>query len=260
MSDNRSLQPLPSGDPVQRSARLPARPGSDAPVHQPGNVHWSGSGTTREECWQQLSPGLQDRVNQRIGRMLDWWATDIDGRVSAVVLGTQALVAVNPTVNGAGEPAYELVTVHLDEASFRSAPVRGPSPAPAGREPAGSTRPGARPGSAPGSPAGPGGPLRLDEGFTDVLGMLPARAQQLMQDPFLAAAHPLRSDFFAYRTGSASSLNGATIRLWCYLTDTRSLTFCAAVGHGYREGTGARAWEATCWRATTRPGTKATGR
>ncbi|MBO4210919.1 hypothetical protein, partial [Micromonospora echinofusca] len=228
-------------------------------VHQPGAVHWSGSGATREECWQQLSPGLRDRVDQRIGRMLDWWATDLDGRVSAVVLGTRALVSVNPTVNGAGEPAYELVTVHLDEASFRSAPVRGPSPAPTERRSSAAT--GAhRPGSAPGSPAGPGRPLRLDEGCTDVLGMLPARDQQLMQDPFLTASAPLRSDFFAYRTGSANSLNGATIRLWCYLTDTRSLTFCAAVGHGYREGVGARAWETTCWRASTRPGAKAAGR
>lgn len=83
-------------------------------------------GPSREECWQRLSPGIQRRVHERVGTWLDWWATDQSGRVNAVVLGTRALVVVTPTVNAAGRPAYELVTVHLRESSFRSAPIHAP--------------------------------------------------------------------------------------------------------------------------------------
>lgn len=282
MTGDNSLQPFRPGAPATRPTGVPARSGPPAPVHQPGAVQWSGSGASREECWQRLSPGVRGRVDQRIGRMLDWWATDLGGRVSATVLGTRALVAVSPTVNSAGQPAYELVTVHLAEGSFRSVPVRGASPAPtwqaagsppahtalgAGTAPGTGNPPGAgygpgtgsAPGAGygPGTPAGTGSPLGLDADFTNVLGFLPARAQQLLQDPFLGSPAPVRGDWYVNYTGNAASLSGAMIRLWCYLTDERSLTFCSGVGHGYRDGAGARSWEVTCWRAATLPRSEA---
>jgi hypothetical protein len=257
MTGNDALQPFRPGEPAHRPTGAPVRADSAAPVHRPGEVQWADSGASREECWQRLSPAVRARVDQRIGRMLDWWATDLGGRVSAVVLGTRALVAVSPTLNSAGHPAYELVTVHLDEASFRSAPVRGSSPGPATRAATGAGPVGTAPGSAPGAPSGS---LGLGTDFTNVLGLLPARAQQLMQDPFLTPAKPVRGDWYVSYTGNPASLTGAVVRLWCYLTDERSLTFCSGVGHGYRDGEGARAWEVTCWRATTLPRSGATGR
>ncbi|WDZ83598.1 hypothetical protein [Micromonospora cathayae] len=270
MTGNDSLQPFRPDGLVPRSTGVPARPGPAAPVHRPGEVRWSDSPASREECWQRLSPAVRGRVDQRIGRMLDWWATDIAGRVSAAVLGTRALVVVNPTVNSAGQPAYELVTVHLAEASFRSAPVRGASPEPTADATAGTTPFGAAPGpapvgsapggSAPGAPGGPAGTLPLGRDFTAVLGLLPPRAQQLVQDPFLASPKPVRGDWYVSYTGNPASLGGAVIRLWCYLTDERTLTFCSGLGHGYREGTGARSWEVTCWRATTLPRSEAANR
>jgi hypothetical protein len=252
MANDNSLVPRGSGGPAHRSAGLPARVGTDAPIHQPGAMVWSGSVRTREECWDLLGPAVRSRVDERIGRLLDWWATDSDGRVSVVVFGTRALVAVRPTVNAAGRPASELVTIGLDESSFRSVAVREGA---TGTVPGVLRRAGAgqRPGNGPGSSSGPPGIDRLDEGLRGFLGMLPARAQQLLQDPFLTRTEPLVGEDFAYRTGSTRSLGGATIQVWCYLTDHRSLTFCAGIGHGFRDRTGARSWELTCWRAQTAP-------
>ncbi|WBB80555.1 hypothetical protein O7606_03975 [Micromonospora sp. WMMD882] len=286
MTGDQSLQPFRSGRPAPRQPGAPAtRATSTAPVHRPGAVDWTESVASREDCWQRLSPGVRGRVDQRVGRVLDWWATDLGGRVGAVVFGTRALVAVTPTVNAAGQPAYELVTVHLAEQSFRSVVVRGASPTPGGQAtgatpggpPFGSSTPvgGSTPvgsgpigswpggsgpggsgpgGSGPGG-SGPGGGGTADLGlgpeFTAVLGLLPARAQQLLQDPFLTGPRPLRGDWYVSYAGNPAGLGGAVVRLWCYLTDERSLTFCSGVGHGYRDGAGARSWEATCWRATT---------
>lgn len=252
-----------------RQDRLPARGGSAAPIHEPGELHWSDSAFTREQCWERLSPAVRDRVNQRIGGLLEWWASDQDERVTAVVLGTRALVALEPTVNADGKAATRLNVVHIDESSFRSVrlnevvgarPPAGQSANPQAdpRRPGwlgGNPRSGSVPGGQPGAAPSPAAPLArtLDGGMSSFLGMLPPRAQQLLQDPFLHAPQQLQYEYFYYRAGTGRGLGGATLHVWCYLTDHRTVTFCAGRGHGYREGSGVSSWELTCWRASTTP-------
>jgi len=270
MADD-SLVPYRAEPPAPRPNRLPAPPGRHVPVPpgrhppvshgqyapvprgqygpvpqpppitvQPGAIEWGAPGPSREECWQRLSPGVQRRVYERVGTWLDWWATDRSGRVDAVVLGTRALVVVTPTVNAAGRPVYELVTVHLRESSFRSAPIHAPGVPP-------------QPPTAADASVLSAGSRRLDETVNAFLRVLPVRAQVLLQEPFLADARPLQRDWYAYATGDVQSLEGASVRVWCYLTDRRVLTFLGGIGHGYVEGVGARRWELTCWRAEATP-------
>jgi hypothetical protein len=86
-----------------------------------------------------------------------------------------------------------------------------------------------------------------------MLGNLPARAQQLLQDPFLGGTRPLQFEYFYLRTSGGRGLSGATLQWWCYLTDLRALTFAAGVGHGLREGRGPESWDLTCWRVSVVP-------
>ena len=217
MADD-SLVPYRAEPPAPRPARPPAPPAHHVPVPpgpsvrlphgqyvpvpqpppiavQPGAIAWGAMGPSREECWQRLSPGIQRRVHERVGTWLDWWATDQSGRVNAVVLGTRALVVVTPTVNAAGRPAYELVTVHLRESSFRSAPIHAPGMPP-------------QPPTAADAPVLSAGSRRLDESVNAFLRVLPVRAQVLLQEPFVTDARPLQRDWYAYATGDVQSLEG----------------------------------------------------
>lgn len=269
IDDHNALARYDSRTPAARQDRLPARGGSAAPIHRPGKRDWADLAFTREQCWERLSPAVRERVNQRIGSLLEWWATDQDGRVTAVVLGTRALVVLEPTVNADGKAATRLNVVHIDESSFRSVRVSeaaGARPS-AGqpsnqqadpRRPAGpgsSLSSGPVPGGGPGAVSSPGVPLArtLDKGMSNFLGMLPPRAQQLLQDPFLHAPQELMYEYFYYRAGTGRGLGGTTLHIWCYLTDHQTVTFCAGRGHGYREGRGVSLWELTCWRASTTP-------
>jgi hypothetical protein len=264
MANDRSLIRHEASDPARRSPRLPVpRGSSNAPIHQPRSIHWTGSATTREECWDRLSVRVRDRVADRLGELIEWWATESDGGIKAVALGTRALILVTPTLNQAGRPASKLVTVNLDENSFRSAQIREAMPprgsgyaarSDTGREPATGERPGERPGDTAASQL----TRRLDPNMAGFLGLLPTRAQQLLQDPFLYGDAELSFDTHAYRSGRSQGLASTTIRTWCYLTDKRALTFCAGLGRDYNDNSGATGWELTCWRADT-TGRPATG-
>ncbi len=246
VDDRLPMRPERPATPDRPGRRLPARSAeSGGTVHAAGNLNFTESVGTREEVWERLGPKIQERVNARIGQVVEWWATDYSGRNAAVVLGTQAFVTVEPTVNASGNPAHEIRALKLDESTFRRATVNAAA-APA--------RPAARapervgPGSGPGTPTGPLA-RRLDTGMTGFLGNLPARAQQLLQEPFLEDRGELWHDFYYFRTGSSRSMGGATLQVWCYLADRRFVTFAHGTGHGYREDTGPRSWELTCWRA-----------
>lgn len=260
MTDDRSLVRRDGATPAHRPAGpLVPRGTSNVPVHRPGSIRWTDNVATREECWQRLSMGVRERTADRLGTLIEWWAQESDGGISAVALGTHALIVVSPTVNSAGLPASKLLTVNLDEQSFRTVRFRDTSPrgvATTGRVAAGpATTPGQHPGERPGDRPSSASSLstRLAPGMTGFLGLLPARAQQLLQDPFLDSGDELRFDCYAYLTGITRSLSGATIHTWYYLTDHRTLTFCAGVGHDYHDGVGAANWELTCWRVNAAP-------
>jgi hypothetical protein len=160
-----------------------------------------------------------------------------------------------------GRAATEIHTIELNETSFRSASVteiRGATP-PATNQP-NQTAPPREPGSPPRQRPAPGTALfrHLGDGISGFLGQLPTRAQQLLQDPFLDASNELRYDYFFYRTGHGHNIGGATLYVWCYLTDLRTVTFCAGQGRGYRAPSGPASWELTCWRADVMPRSRGT--
>lgn len=227
--------------PEHYQSRTPARGVSNAPVHQATELRFGGSTATREQLWQRLSPAVQQKAQEKVGQLLQWWASeDEEGRVGAAALGTQALVVLTPVQNRRGGPATEISTIRLIESSFRSARISAPSePAPAP------------------TPRTPGSDVAtamttIDEGMSGFLGQLPSRAQHLLQDPFLNGTRELRYDHFYYRTGNPHSVGGASLAVWCYFTDLQVVTFCAGHGQGYREPSGPKSWDLTCWRADVR--------
>lgn len=246
MHDHLPVRPDHGGTPVRPDPRrLPARPTGAAPVHTAGDLRFTESVGTREEVWDRFGAKVRDRVNARVGQVVEWWATDVGGRNSAVVLGTGAFVTVEPTVNAAGGPAYEIRALRLDESTFRRAPV---TEAGAGRTAVPTGGGAGAPGSRPGAPA-PAPADRLGADMSGFLGHLPARAQHLLQEPFAGDHDDLWCDYFYFRSGTGGGLGGAALRVWCYLANKRYVTFAAGVGHGYRRDSGATSWELTCWRA-----------
>jgi hypothetical protein len=226
----------------------PAVPRQPAPRYQPGSLDFDHSTATPEELWAQLSEAVKARVNARTGKVVQWWASSTDSRVSAVVFGTDALVMVEPTVNSAGGRVNRVSSIALDPTSFRHVRVQAPgSPgAPAGTRPA----------PEPASPKSERLERILQPDLAGLLGHLPARAQELLQDPFLGHQDDIRYGYYYLRTDDGSGgrgIGGATLRVWCYLTDLRTVTFAAGVGHGFRDGAGANEWDVTCWRAAVAP-------
>ena len=221
-------------------------------VHNPGALDFSASSATPEELWAQLSESVKARVNARAGTIVQWWTSlSADDRPAATVLGTDALIVVEPTLNSDGGLASRIVAVPLDATSFRQVRVRassGRQASPSQRNESRSERP---------EPT----PLEIHLGteFTDLLGHLPPRAQELVQDPFLASLpNTLRHDHYYLRVSGHShqGLGGATLRVWFYITDKRSVTFAAGVGHGFRDGAGSDSWDVTCWRAAVQQATR----
>ena len=83
------------------------------------------------------------------------------------------------------------------------------------------------------------------------LGLLPPRAQELMQEPFVGGTGRLDTDYLIFRYGQETTAAGAMVHLWGYITDRRVLTVCSGVGHGYRDGAGVARWDLNCWRVET---------
>ncbi|WP_020520399.1 hypothetical protein [Catelliglobosispora koreensis] len=233
MTDDR----LPAQITVERDL---TRIGGPAPVHTPGQLTFAGTSDSREELWPRFTDAVRHRVLERAGDKVEWWAAEHGGRLSAVVLGTRALISLDPTVNETGAHATRLTVMPIEQKSFRSARVSGTPPE--------TPVPGL-------SLAGPeAGPRRLHPELAGFLGQFPARAQQLLQDPFQVSVEPLRYDFYYYSTPGRGGIGGGLLYAWVYMTDKRSLTFGAGIGHGYQEHKGVSNWEMTCWRAVVARG------
>ncbi len=236
-SDNggRVMDSLPV--PIRTDAGRPAVRTS-SPVHTAGSLTFDHDHPGREVLWNRLHERVRDMISAKAGELLDWWASERDGRVSVVALGRQALVTATPTQKSAGGFATEVVSIGLDWTTHQTARVNGAPASPAKVDGA----------------AGPAVPLgALNADLTGALGHLPARAQELLQQPFLNASAPVLYDYFYLRTGHERGLGGATLQLWCYLTDKREVTFASGIGRGYHPDRGVTQWELTCWRAACTP-------
>jgi hypothetical protein len=206
------------------------------PVYERAAPSWKDAPLTREECLQLVPVKVRDTVFERIGASIEWWATDLnsDG-ITLVAFGSKALVVVTPATGREGKPAFKVETIHLDERSRRRGRIQevartAPKAAPAQEETALQRR------------------LRPMRQF---LGLLPPRAQELMQEPFLGGTAELDNDFLIFKHGAVDATGGSTVNLWGYITDRRVLTVCSGFGYGYRDGTGVSSWDLNCWRVDT---------
>jgi len=229
VADDRPLALRPSG--------ALAHPGQ-TPVHDRAAPSWTEAPLTREECLQRLPVKVRDAVFERVGASIEWWATDLGGNgITLVAFGSKALVVVSPVPGSDGKPAFKLETIHLDDKSRRKGHIQEVAGQPALRK----------------APSGVGqaslakrlSPMR------QFLGLLPPRAQELMQEPFLGGTAELDTDYLIFRHGAADAPGGTMVSLWGYITDRRMLTLCSGVAHGYRDGTGVASWDLNCWRVET---------
>ncbi|GAA2590219.1 hypothetical protein SMC26_20250 [Actinomadura fulvescens] len=149
----------------------------------------SSGGPLRQDHWDTMGPAVRDRLLQRAGNVIEWWAneddSDPDQRPYAVVFGDRGLYIAEPRLNTEHRPVYALSSYELDPASFRRMTVdhRPPPPHAAGPTAANDA-----------SPAGPD--LGLSANARGVLGNLPPQAQELLQAPFLAGERVLRCDWY----------------------------------------------------------------
>lgn len=191
MAGSSSLTPAGSGPLRRPEGGQVARPfAGRAPTHQAGSMGMTGGKPLRQECWDAMGPLVRERLQQRAGTIIEWWATadsslDED-RPEATVFGDQGLCIAEPRLNTEHRPVYALSRYVLDPASLRNVsidhrPASGPQP-----RRAGSSR----------GPAGPAGPdIGLTAPAKGILGNLPPEAQELLQAPFLTGQNVLRCDW-----------------------------------------------------------------
>jgi hypothetical protein len=212
-----------------------------AATHAPGDLHLAPASRTMDECWELLSPKVRQRMLERAGQVVDRWLyVDHNDRVAGVLLGSRGLVTAEPTYNASGGHATAVQVLAAEPGSARSVQVDADT----------TVERYAPMGGSPGRPAVTAPTLagRLPADFVAFLGNLPARAQTLLQDPFVGTARPLYCDHYYRETGPAQGAGGRTLRVWCYLTDRRRVTF--ASGHGFTFGATfvAAVWQLTCRR------------
>ncbi|WP_433334004.1 hypothetical protein [Spirillospora sp. CA-294931] len=233
-----SIIPSRPNDPERRTGGGLQRHGAAAPLHRRGAMDLSTGQPLRQECWDAMGQGVRDRLLQRAGNVIEWWATqdgaDPSGRSMAVVFGDRALCVAEPRVNTEHKPVYALVSYVLDPGSFKNAAIDH-RPLPAGARPA-----------SKGPSAGPAAPdLGLDARARGILGNLPPKAQELLQAPFLGGQRVLRCDW--YYEGREHQLS----MFMLYLAGARDVTVATGtkvVPVGHTEATAH--WSLTCRRAS----------
>lgn len=228
-----------------------ARAGQMQGTYQPGKLDFGENFVSREDAWQNLGTKLRQKVDSRLGSLVEWWAQDIRGRTSAVVLGTRALITVTPTVNASGQPAHELRAFPIGgEHTFRTASVA--------EQTAGRAAGAGRVAGAGSQRIEPGRPVpdststltqRLGSDMVGFLGNLPVKAQQLLLEPFVASPDELWSDYYYVRHRLGGENGPVELEVWAYLADRATVTFVSGMGHGHGDLSGPIRWDLTCRRA-----------
>jgi hypothetical protein len=193
----------------------------------------------RDECWKMIGAPVRDRIRQRSGEIIEWWAGIPDGsanRPIAVVVGRNAAVFAEPQLNSEQRPVYVLAVYDLDFGSIREGPVE--------HRPARDSRLRLKPRPGP-APVSHGPPVQgLTDSARGVLGNLPRRAQELLQTPFLTD-EVLRCEW--HYEGSAHGLDMFGI----VLAGARELTLATGtkdIPAGHTESSAH--WSLRCYRAT----------
>ncbi|WP_338484736.1 hypothetical protein VM636_14600 [Streptomyces sp. SCSIO 75703] len=239
--------PVRRGGAVGRRGALERRGGGPpAERHVAGPLYEAGrlgfvDRPGREYWWDRLGEGVRERMEARVGPVVDWWAYCHRGgeRPYAVVLGERGLAECTPTVNDRGGPAQLLTVVPFVPASLRHAVVvRKASRAPFGGKDGKDGKGG--PGGGEGGPGG--GTVPLSARMRGFMGHLPEEAQARLQWPFLDGDVLDRGDFH-YR-GDEHALD-----VWCYLAGRRWVTFVSGHGTGLSGPAHRASWRLVCRRA-----------
>jgi hypothetical protein len=179
---------VPAGsEPSRRSEGKPlARPGGAAPLHQAAAMGLESDKLLRQECWDLMGKSIRDRLGQKAGNIIEWWASmdfsSPDGRPAATVFGDRALCIAEPRVNTDHRPVYRLSSFEFDPGMLRIVSIdHRPPPSPATPRNIGK--------ATVGPPVTDIGLTSSDQG---VLGNLPPRAQELLQAPFLSGQKAIR--------------------------------------------------------------------
>jgi hypothetical protein len=197
-----------------------------------------------------LGPGVQARLQEKAGTVLEWWARlDHAGNPRAVVLGPLGLCKANP-VSRNGKRVYLVERLQLQPGALRRqsfdsshtasrTPSRTP-PTPPG--PAATER---------GSRGAPTVDLGLDADTRDVLGNLPADVQDFLQRPFLHGdTRGVVADWYYEVT---TEFTHEHLSLLLVLSADRNVTFAS----GFRILPRGRSphrghWEVECYHAPVR--------
>ena len=194
----------------------------------------------RQECWDAMGQRIRQRLLDRAGTAIEWWARQADfaedGRPEAVVFGDRGLYIAEPRVNAAHRPVFVLKGYEVDPASLRRMSIDH-------RPPAGNTRAT----TAGGSPAAASNAadLGLTPQARGLLGNLPRKAQELLQAPFITGQSVERCEW--HYEGFENRLNMFMV----YLAGARDVTVATGTkvipaGHG----DSLAHWQLTCFRAT----------
>jgi hypothetical protein len=160
---------------------LPA-PTDSRLIHHADQLDFDPTAPLRDTCWTMLSQQVKDRIGQRSGEIIEWWACrrEPETRPFAVVIGREAVVFAHPRYSSEHRPVYELRAAELDPGSLQESPVIEHRP------PRRKARRGPPVAQSPGPPADTV-VEGLDAATRGVLGNLPPRVQKAMQAPFLAS-------------------------------------------------------------------------
>jgi len=221
---------------VGRTAQPPTHR-SNAGLHQARELQYQHNGG-RETAWEKLGSNAQRVLRSRVGgEIIEWWASlNSDGKCHAVALGTAGLCEADPLTTRDGKRAHRIKTVPFMPDSLTSLTWR--QTVDSGTPDRDST----------GSQETTTPPLAsyLSDEFCGFLGNLPARAQEMIQEPYT----PQRDLVGGYYSQIDSDLSGTAWSFWCYLADNQILTFCSGSKVTQRAASPGRAsWKMTCYRA-----------
>jgi hypothetical protein len=195
-----------------------------------------------DDCWRGLGVQLRDRLLALAGEVVLWWCRQSaeETHADVVVLGKRALVMTESRAivgaDGRLRDVYVLPEYVLDPASFLRVDVTGFAN-PLDRAPQ-------RPHPGIMAPPPDVSDLGLDDDVKGMIGNLPARAQQLLQEPFIRDDRIEQSRYYYW--GEAHELDMFSI----VLAGRRSVTFATGsmrVPLGYRSD--AAHWTLVCGRA-----------
>ncbi|MEO5876760.1 MAG: hypothetical protein ABIS86_21105 [Streptosporangiaceae bacterium] len=212
-----SFPVVPSGQgPLdQQGGREVARPSAPR-LHQAGKMGLSEGAPLRDELWARISPAVQGRLTGHAGTVIEWFAdedtSDPGRRPFAVLYGDRGLAFAEPRLNTEHRPVYAISRYELDPASYKRFDLdHRPPPTAAPRW------------TGPATPsAGPPAPdIALNQNAKNVLGNLPAKAQELLQAPFLGGepvrdcnwyylGHPHHLTMFFFFIAGPRSVTAAT--------------------------------------------------